>query len=129
MFSDDWAQQYVVAWNANEDITSTLAKVGWSSVVGFGFQDDAAPAFVMTISNGKIISTSEVADTDIQWDLRATKENWKSMVAKPPGLMKLGIAYTSRQLRFVKGDYASMIKDPNLASAFVKSFALMAAIS
>ena len=129
MFSDDWAQQYVAAWNANEDITSTLAKVGWSSVVGFGFQDEESPAFVMTISNGKIISTSEVAGADIQWDLRATRENWKAMVAKPPGLMKLGIAYTSRKLRFVKGDYASMIKDPNLASAFVKSFALMAAIS
>ena len=39
--------------------------------------------------------------------------------------MKLGIAYTSRKLRFAKGDYATMIKDPSLAGAFVKSFALM----
>ena len=48
-----------------------------------------------------------------------------SLIVKPPGLMKLGIAYTSRKLRFTKGDYATMIKDPSLARAFVKSFALM----
>ena len=47
------------------------------------------------------------------------------MVSKPPGLMKLGIAYTSRKMRFLKGDYATMIRDPSLAGAFVKSFALM----
>lgn len=128
LFSEDWAKKYVAAWNADEEITSTLAQVGWSSVVGFGFNDDDAPSFVMTIVNGVVISTDVKPDTDLKWDLRATKDNWSSLIAKPPGLMKLGIAYTSRKLRFVKGDYASMVKDPNLASAFVKSFALMAAI-
>ena len=129
LFSEDWAQQYMVAWNANEDITTTLANAGFSSVVGFGFQGDVAPAFVMTIANGTIISTESQSAADLQWDLRATKENWDSLVAKPPGLMKLGIAYTSRKLRFVKGDYAHMVKDSSLASAFVKSFALMASIN
>ena len=62
---------------------------------------------------------------DIKWDIRASTENWISLIVKPPGLMKLGIAYTSRKLRFTKGDYATMIKDPSLAGAFVKSFALM----
>ena len=129
LFSEKWAQEYMVAWNTNEDITSTLASVGWSSIVGFGFKDDESPAFVMSISNGHIVSVNNVGVTDLDWDLRATEENWHSLIAKPPGLMKLGMAYTSRKLRFVKGDYASMIKDSNLASAFVKSFGLMAAIS
>ena len=129
LFSDDWAQKYMSAWNADDEITSTLALVGWSSVVGFGFQDDENPAFVMTINEGRIISTAHKVDADLQWDLRATQDDWLSMVAKPPGLMKLGIAYTSRKLRFEKGDYASMVKDPSLASAFVKSFALMSAFT
>jgi hypothetical protein len=43
--------------------------------------------------------------------------------------MKLGIAYTSRQMRFKKGDYASMIKDPSLAGAFVRSFVLMGKVT
>ena len=129
LFSEDWAEKYMAAWNADEDITSTLALVGWSSVVGFGFQGEDSPAFMMTIVNGKIISTNHEAIDDLKWDLRATKENWAVLVAKPPGLMKLGIAYTSRKLRFLKGDYAKMVRDPSLAKAFVKSFALMASIS
>jgi len=128
LFSEDWAKKYVAAWNADEEITKTLGQLGWSSVVGFGFNDDEEPSFVMTIENGKVVSTNSKSDDDIKWDLRATKDNWSSLIAKPPGLMKLGIAYTSRKLRFVKGDYATMVKDPGLASAFVKSFALMAAI-
>ena len=129
LFSEDWAKKYKDAWNSDSDITNTLAKVGWSSTVGFGFRDDDGPAFVMTVENGLVVSTDKVSVDDLNWDLRATKDNWVSMIEKPPGLMKLGMAYTSRKLLFLKGDYASMIKDPSLASAFVKSFALMGSIS
>ncbi len=112
-------------WNADKEIVAMLAQARFSSVVAFGFQDDSEPAFVMTIENGKVVSIGPRPDADIKWDIRATKDNWLSMVSKPPGLMKLGIAYTSRKMRFMKGDYATMIKDPSLAGAFVKSFALM----
>jgi len=61
----------------------------------------------------------------LNWDLRASVDEWLALVAKPPGLMKLGLAYTSRKLKFKKGDYAVMIKDPRLSTAFVKCFALM----
>ena len=129
LFSEDWAKEYKDAWNSDSDITNTLAKVGWCSTVGFGFRDEDVPAFVMTVENGLVVSTERVIVDQLKWDLRATKDNWASMIEKPPGLMKLGIAYTSRKLLFMKGDYASMVKDPSLASAFVKSFALMASIS
>ena len=129
LFSEDWAKEYKDAWNSDSDITNTLAQVGWSSTVGFGFRDEDVPAFVMTVENGLVVSTDRVTVDQLKWDLRATKDNWASMIEKPPGLMKLGIAYTSRKLLFLKGDYASMVKDPSLASAFVKSFALMASIS
>ena len=129
LFSEDWAKEYKDAWNSDSDITNTLARVGWSSTVGFGFRDEDVPAFIMTVENGLVVSTERVSVDQLKWDLRATKDNWASMIEKPPGLMKLGIAYTSRKLLFMKGDYASMIKDPSLASAFVKSFALMASIS
>jgi len=125
LFSDEWAKKYMSAWNADEDITDTLQQAGFSSVVSFGFEDEEEPSFTMVIENGRIISTDKSLASDVKWDLRATKENWQSMVVKPPGLMKLGIAYTSRKLRFYKGDYATMIRDPSLAGAFVRSFALM----
>lgn len=126
LFSDDWAQAYMQAWNNDPEITTTLKEAGFSSVVAFGFENDDAPAFVMTIDNGEIASVND--SEEVHWDLRANQESWQEMVAKPPGLMQLGIAYTSRKLRFLKGDYANMIKDPGLAGAFVRSFALMGKI-
>jgi hypothetical protein len=125
LFSNEWAQAYKDAWNADEEITASLERAGFNSVVAFGLPEDNDPAFVMAIHNGAISSVNNSPLEDVKWDIRATKDDWISLIVKPPGLMKLGIAYTSRKLRFKKGDYATMIKDPSLAGAFVKSFALM----
>ena len=125
LFSNEWAEAYKDAWNSDEEITASLARAGFNSVVAFGLPDDDAPSFVMSIQNGTVSSINNTSVDDIKWDIRATKDDWISLIVKPPGLMKLGIAYTSRKLRFKKGDYATMVKDPSLASAFVKSFALM----
>jgi len=125
MFSNEWARDYMDVWNADHDITSMLSSAGFSSVVAFGYQDEDDPRFVMTIENGNVVSVDKKPADAIKWDLRAGQDFWVGMVSKPPGLMKLGIAYTSRKLRFNKGDYATMVKDPSLAGAFVKCFALM----
>lgn len=129
LFSKEWAQAYMDAWNGNDEITSTLEKAGFNSVVAFGFHDEDTPSFVMTIENGYIASIDARPESAINWDIRASRENWLALIAKPPGLMKLGMAYTSRKIRFKKGDYATMIRDPELAGAFVKSFALMTHVS
>jgi hypothetical protein len=129
LFSNEWAQDYMDAWNADEEIISSLEKAGFNSVVAFGFQDEDDPSFVMTIEKGRVVSTKKKPQEGIHWDIRATKDNWLSLVSNPPGLMKLGMAYTSRKMRFKKGDYATMIRDPNLAGAFVKSFGLMAKVT
>jgi len=125
LFSTEWAQAFKDAWNADEEITTSLERAGFNSVVAFGLPDNDAPSFIMTIENGTISAINTASTDDIKWDIRATVDDWISLIVKPPGLMKLGIAYTSRKLRFRKGDYATMIKDPSLAGAFVKSFALM----
>jgi len=125
LFSTEWAQAFKDAWNADEEITTSLERAGFNSVVAFGVPENDDPSFIMTIQNGKVSSINTADTDDIKWDIRATVDDWISLIVKPPGLMKLGIAYTSRKLRFRKGDYATMIKDPSLAGAFVKSFALM----
>jgi len=125
LFSEEWSQAFMDAWNNDDEITASLQRAGFNSVVAFGLPGEAEPEFTMTIENGFVASISTVPLDDIKWDIRATTENWITLIVKPPGLMKLGIAYTSRKLRFIKGDYATMIKDPSLAGAFVKSFALM----
>ena len=125
LFSKEWAQSFKDAWNADEEIKTTLQHAGFNSVVAFGVPETDEPSFVMTIENGVVSSINTASADDIKWDIRATTDDWLTLIVKPPGLMKLGIAYTSRKLRFRKGDYATMIRDPSLAGAFVKSFALM----
>jgi hypothetical protein len=116
-------------WNSDLEITHMLADADFSSVVAFGHQDEEEPRFVMTIENGNMVSVDRQPSEVIKWDLRAGLDFWLGLLAKPPGLMKLGIAYTSRKLSFNKGNYATMIKDPGLAGAFVKCFALMGKVS
>jgi hypothetical protein len=125
LFSAEWATAFMQIWNSDKDITDMLRHAGFNSVVAFGYQDESEPKFYMTIINGSIVSVEKKPQDAIKWDLRANQDFWQALLTNPPGLMKLGIAYTSRKLRFKKGDYATMIKDPSLAGAFVKCFALM----
>lgn len=125
LFSSEWAQKYQQVWNGAGGIADELRKIGFSSVVAFGLDGEDQPRCVLTISEGQIVSAGPPKGEAINWDLRADRDEWDKLLAKPPGLMKLGLAYTSRKLKFKKGDYAAMIKDPSLSSAFVKCFALM----
>ena len=125
MFSSEWAMAYMDIWNSDAEITNVLSNAGFSSVVAFGYTNEDSPRFVMTIENGKMVSVDKKPVDAIKWDLRADQDFWQALLLKPPGLMKLGMAYTSRKLRFNKGDYATMVKDPSLAGACVKCFAMM----
>jgi len=49
-------------------------------------------------------------------------------IEKPLSMASMGLAVTTGKLKFAKGDFGSMIKDPRLAGPFIKSFALMSKI-
>jgi hypothetical protein len=125
LFSRDWARRYQDVWNGPQGIAEELASVGFTSVVAFGLDDEEEPRCVLTITNGHVVTAGPPHGENVIWDLRAEPAEWKKLLEKPPGLMKLGLAYTSRKLKFKKGDYAAMIKNAHLANAFVKCFALM----
>ena len=84
LFSNEWAQAYKDAWNADDEITCSLARAGFNSVVAFGLPEDNPPAFVMSIQNGVVSSINDSPLDDIKWDIRATKDNWISLIVKPP---------------------------------------------
>ncbi|HED36226.1 MAG TPA: SCP-2 sterol transfer family protein [Gammaproteobacteria bacterium] len=125
LFSTDWARKYKEVWNSSEGIADQLGQSNFNSIIAFGIDGENAPRIVFDIDNGQIVSLGDAVDGTPNWDIRAAKEDWAVMMKKPPGLMRLGLAYTSRKLKFKKGDYAVMIKDPSLSTAFVKCFALM----
>ena len=125
LFSAEWAVKFKELWNSNDGIMQQLKTNGFNSVVAFGFDGEEQPRCVLTVSEGQLVSIGVPAHESIVWDLRAKEIDWNDWMAKPPSLMKLGLAYTSRKLKFQKGDYAAMIKEPGLSGAFVKCFELM----
>ena len=125
LFSAGWMASFAEAWNNEPGLSDELAKIGFNSVIGYGFDGDANPAGVLTVENGKAVSSGAYSGETLNWDLRATADNWQGWMTKPPGMMALGMAYTTRKLKFNKGDYSAMIKDPRMAGPFIKSFAIM----
>ena len=62
---------------------------------------------------------------ELNWDIRASEDQWKKWIAKPPGMMGLGVAFTSGKMKFKVGDYGAMLKEPKMAKPFIKSFSVM----
>ncbi|OOZ38751.1 SCP-2 sterol transfer family protein [Solemya pervernicosa gill symbiont] len=125
MFSEEWMGKFMEEWNKEPDLSDALAKIGFNSVIAYGFDGDDAPKGYISIENGKATAAGAFDGQDINWDLRATPENWGKWMKKPPGMMGLGVAYTSRKLKFNVGDYSAMVKDPRMATPFIKSFTVM----
>lgn len=128
LFSGDWMRAFMDAWNRDAELSADLARIGFSSVIGYGFDAEEHPRAVLVVDSGRATSVAAFAGQTLNWDLRATAEQWQAWKSKPPSLMGLGLAYTQRKLRFKQGDYAAMVKDPRLAGPFVRSFEVMARV-
>ena len=125
LFSEEWMGGFKEAWNAEPDLSGELEKINFNSLIAYGYIDEPQPLGVITIENGHATAAGAFSGETVNWDLRATKADWTKWMVKPPGMMGLGMAYTSRKLRFVIGDYSAMVKDPRMASPFIKSFSVM----
>lgn len=125
LFSADWMRAFASAWNAEPALRGELERVGFNSTIGYGVADEAEPRGVLVVSNGTAVDGGTYSGQTLNWDLRASEATWQDWLARPPGMMGLGIAYTSGKLKFLAGDYAAMIKDPRMAGPFVKSFQVM----
>lgn len=128
IFSGEWMMAFMNAWNNDTQLAGELERIGFSTVIGYGFVDEDAPRVVVVVDKGRITSASPYQGQSLNWDLRASRAQWEAWREKVPSLMALGLAYTQRKLRFKVGDYASMVKDPRLAGPFVRSFGVMAQI-
>jgi len=126
MFTSDWMQSFQNVWNTEAGLSDELEKIGFTSTIAYGFVGDDAPMGVLVVENGKAVSGGAYEGQDVNWDMRASQGDWEKWLKKPPGMMGLGMAYTSRKLQFAVGDYGAMVKDPRMAGPFVKSFAAMA---
>ncbi len=125
LFSEDWMQSFMTQWNAESDLVGALAQIGFSSVIGYGFEGEEQPRGVIIVENGKAVAAGAYGGESLNWDIRCSEAQWKKWIGKPPGMMGLGVAFTSGKMKFKVGDYVSMLKDPRMAGPFIKSFSVM----
>lgn len=125
LFSEAWMKSFMEQWNAESELVDALAQIGFSSVIGYGFEGEETPRGVISVEEGKATAAGPFNGQTLNWDIRCSEAQWKKWIAKPPGMMGLGMAFTSGKMKFKVGDYASMLKDPRMAAPFIKSFSVM----
>ncbi|CAK0765061.1 conserved hypothetical protein [Gammaproteobacteria bacterium] len=125
LFSDAWINRFGEEWNKEPKLAGELAKISFNSTIAYGFDGEDKPRAVIKVENGRVVASGAYAGEELNWDLRASSENWQKWIEKGLGMMGLGMAYTTRKLKFQVGDYMAMIKDPRMASPFIESFSVM----
>lgn len=126
LFSAEWMKSFGEAWNAEPDLGDALAKIGFSSTIAYGFSGEPSPRGYIKVEGGKVTEAGACSSGQtVNWDLRCKAEDWQKWIQSPPGMMGLGMAYTTGKIKFAVGDYGAMIKDPRMAGPFIKSFAVM----
>ncbi len=125
LFSEEWMKAFAEEWNKEPELVEPLSKINFNSVIGYGFVGEDQPRGVLVVENGKAVRGGAYNGEELSWDLRAKPEDWQKWLEKGVSMMSLGMAYTTGKLKFLKGDYKSMIKNPSMAGPFIKSFSVM----
>ena len=125
LFSDDWMVDFGNAWNDEGDLGDALAKIGFNSTIGYGFDGDTTPRGYLKVENGYVTAAGAYDGQTLNWDLRAKPADWQKWCDSGLGMMVLGMAYTTGKLKFKTGDYGAMVKNPAMAGPFIKSFTVM----
>jgi len=125
LFSSDWMNELKDNWNAEPEVKDKLAAIGFNSIITCGFKDEDQPRGVFVVENGECVRAGDYDGETPDWDMRAARKDWMKWVEKGIGLTGMGMAYTTGKLKFKSGDYGAMVKNPEMAGPFVKSFGLM----
>ena len=129
LFSDDWMVDFGNAWNDEKDLGDALAKIGFNSTIGYGYDGEEKPRGYIKVENGYVTSAGAYAGEALNWDLRASPDDWEKWCKSGIGMMALGLAYSTGKLKFKTGDYGAMVKNPAMAGPFIKSFAVMGTVA
>ncbi|MEE8387821.1 MAG: hypothetical protein V3R65_04525, partial [Acidiferrobacterales bacterium] len=109
LFSNEWMVELAKLWNSDPKMTSNLEKVNFTSYIGYGFIGEENPRGFIYVDGGKVILEGKWSGEELNWDLRASKDSWKKWLNEGFGLLRLGKAVTSGELKFEKGDYRQMV--------------------
>mgnify|MGYP000444035102 CR=1 FL=1 len=125
LFSADWMNNLKDAWNADPEVKDKLAAIGFNSVITCGFKNEDKPRGVFVVENGECVRAGDYDGSKPDWDMRADRKDWMKWVDKGLDMAGMGMAFTTGKLKFLKGEFKAMIKDPRMAGPFIKSFSVM----
>ena len=128
LFEQAWMEKFMQEWNKDPYLTRHLNEINFSSIIGYGFPDEDRPRSCIVIEDGYVIEAGHYDSQKLNWDLRAKEDHWKEWFKREVGSTGLGLAYTTGKLKFIEGDYKSMIRNPTMASPFIKSFSAMSRV-
>ena len=128
LFSNEWMKSFQEKWNAEPELSGALGLINFNSLISYGFLEEDAPRGYINVENGIVKASGGFEDQKMNWDVRASRDTWVAWMEKPPGMMKLGMAFTSGKMQFKVGDYTAMVKDPRMAGPFIKSFTIMGTV-
>ena len=129
LFSEAWMAALKDKWNHSPQVYEPLQKAEFTARIGYGFKGEPRPRGLISIVHGMVLHAGAMDDGALDWDLRASPENWTSWIENGFGLTKLGPAIATNALEFAKGNYRQMIQNPSLSQPFLQHFQLMGEIS
>jgi len=116
---------FIAQWNADAELVESLQEIEFGSNIGYGIEGEDDARMVLTVENGIATAASIYEGQSLNWDIRCTEEQWKKWISDPPGVLALGLAFSSGKIKFKIGDYDSMLKDPRMTAPFIRHFAVM----
>ncbi len=125
LFSKSWMDNFIKQWNADAELVESLQEIEFGSNIGYGIEGEDDTRVVLTVENGIATAASIYDGQSLNWDIRCTEEQWKKWISDPPGVLALGLAFSSGKIKFKVGDYDSMLKDPRMTAPFIRHFAVM----
>lgn len=128
LFSEAWMAALKDKWNSSPQVYEPLQKAEFSARIGYGFKGEPRARGMMSIVHGKVLHAGAMDDGELDWDLRASPENWATWIGNGFGLTRLGPAIATNALEFAKGNYRQMIQNPSLSQPFLQHFQLMGEI-
>lgn len=128
LFSAGWMEAFKEQWNRSPKVYEPLKKAEFTARIGYGFKGEPRARGILIVVNGMVTHAAAMDNNELDWDLRASEENWTKWISHGFGLARLGPAIATNSLEFAKGNYRLMIANPSLSSPFLAHFSLMAAV-
>lgn len=128
LFSKEWMETLAGLWNTDAKMTKNLGKANFHAHIGYGFTGEESPRGFIYVDSGKVVAEGAWSGEELNWDLRASRESWKKWLKEGFGLLRLGKAVTSGEMKFEKGDYRQMVSNVKLSVPFLRHLELMAEI-